>query len=882
MFVRRLWRLIFLAYSMLAVALGASAQSSGSPLSSRVELDALYRGSSDSLINILSEKTGVVISYSNRVYSPAQIALPYKTGTLHQFLNDIFYRFPTKYVEKSGRIIIAPDKTRYFRVSGYCRDSLSNESLIGANVYDTLLLVGQATNDYGFYSINIPEGHSTIRSSYVGYKTKTCTFEISNDTIINFLLAPSLTMKEIEVSVSPSDMGSAKMGTIEMPLEQVRAMPSLLGEADVIKAFQMTPGVQSGEEGYGGLSVRGGGADQNIVLLDDVPLYGPNHLMGLYTIFNIETVNKATLVKSGFPARYGGRLSSVLDVKTKEGNMKEYKGLINAGVFASNVMFEGPVIKDKISFIVTGRRTYFDLFSAQLQRNKEHKYSFYFYDISAKLNWILSRRDRIYLSYFTGFDDLRCGYNYRNIEITYNKQYSKTISLNDDQELRWGNTITSLRWNHIWGNSLFSNTTLALSRYKFNNDLTSQSEAIYTYKNEYYSGLKDICARIDFNWTPAFMQSVVRMGANFTYHEFMPSFSTHNTGAEDSETGNGIDDDELVFKNGSSIYRFEYHGYLEDKFEIGALSANVGVHLSALNRSHDNPYIRIEPRASVQYEFRNGITTKLGFSDMTQFLQLMRLTSVASPADIWLPISSEAPPRAMQYSFETNFPISKNFYITTELYHKQYINQQTYKSSPLNSVLTPQEWNSLFVIGKGYANGLELFVHRKEGRFSGWAGYAISKSMNKFDELNGGKYFRTDNDRTHTLSVFSCYKINNNFELSAVWTYSTGSPLTIPSQCYSVKGDSNLPNNVVFSIEGQRNAYRMPNSHMLNIGANIYRDNGRTTSALSFGIYNVYAQKNPIFVYWSRGDESKNEPYKLKQFNLIAWPWPYVRYSISF
>lgn len=877
LFLRRFKRLFFVVIIAIATISNTYAQSNRSILNTEIQLDCYFSGNSDSLINIISNKIGTTISYSNRVYYPSKISLKYTHGTLEQFLNDIFYRFPIEYIEKDKRVIIAPQKARYYKISGYCRDATSQESLIGANIYDTLLFVGKSTNEYGFFSINMPEGQATIKASFIGYQPQIRTLNIKNDTIINFQLMPSLLIKEINVVFDQSSKDQTSVGTIEIPTEQIRIMPSLLGETDVIKAFQLTPGVQSGEEGYGGISVRGGGADQNIVLLDDVPLYCPNHLMGLYSIFNIESVNNAKLVKSGFPARYGGRLSSVLDIKTKEGDMNKYGGIANIGLFASSIMFEGPIIKDKMSFTISARRTYFDLFSAQLQRNNDHKYSFYFYDVSTKLNYILSQRDRMYLSFFTGYDNLNYGYNFHNIDILYGKYDKKIISVNDSQTLKWGNLITSFRWNHIWGSSLFSNTTIFFSRYRFRNDLTSQSESEYELKHKYFSGVNDWGTRIDFNWY-APLNNSIRFGVNFTYHAFYPSFSLYQ--ATDNETKTSFNS-----TNSNSFYRLEYHAYAEDEYNIGNFTTNIGIHMSALNRDKQHPYIRIEPRLSAEYKFQNKLKLRLGYTDMTQFLQLMRMTSVASPADIWLPISSELPPpRAQQFSFETNIPLGKTFSFATEIYYKRYINQQTYKTSPLLSNYSPENWNNLFTIGKGDAKGIEFFIQRKSGQLSGWISYALSKSRNKFNAINNGKYFPTDNDRTHSISAFGCYKINETFDISATWTYNTGSPFTISNKRYTIKGDNNINSNLYFPIEGKRNGYRMQDSHMLNIGFNMSRVHEHTSTTFSIGVYNIYAKKNPMFVYWNENNDNNDNKYtyELKQFSLIAWPWPYIRYSIKF
>ncbi|MCQ2203245.1 MAG: TonB-dependent receptor plug domain-containing protein [Bacteroidales bacterium] len=871
--------LFCLLFLLLSMPLCALAQSD--ILSRQISLPSGYSGSTDSLLSIIDSQHDITISYSNKVYANQRVSIVPSTITLGDLLDRIFSRFPVEYLVREGRlskVIVAQKKVRRFTLSGYCRDARTGELLIGANVYDTLLYAGQATNDYGFFSLTLPEGQVGAKASFVGYRTKRFSVNLRSDTLVYISLEPSLYLGNVDVVATERTIADYGTGTVEVPMEQVKSMPSLMGEADVIKALQSTPGVQSGDEGFGGMSVRGGNADQNIIMLDDVPLYGPNHLAGLYSIFNSESVNSATLIKGGFPARYGGRLSSVLDVKMKNGNMKQYNGYANIGLLASDATFEGPIVKDKMSFIVSARRTYADIFSTFLQRHRDQRYSFFFYDIHAKVNYVISPRDRVYASFFTGYDNFDFGYNYREVYSSKNRRH--VTEINDKRTVRWGNIVASARWNHLFGSSLFSNMTLAYSRYRFSNTLDNYaSEGRLKFTQGYYSGINDYSAQAEFNWYTPFRgtndrpgSNVVRFGSGVTYHCFYPGMFIYSASNDSIYSG-------MTKINANSrrrIYRFENHSYVESDFTLGRLNVNAGLHLSSLMCEGQSTSVRVEPRLLVGYQINDRMRVNMGFSDMTQFMQLLRMVSVASPADMWMPVSTQMKtPHAWQLSTEFEVMFDKHFRFTGEVYHKQYISLQACKSASLlvESILK-NDWTDLYTSGKGYSNGLEVFLHRSSGRMSGWVGYSISSARNRFSEINDGKYFPADYDRTHSVSVFGCYHFNDRADISATWQYNTGAPTTISDSHYTIKGTDwsySVP------VEGERNAYRMPSSHMLNIGVNFKRSFTYFQRVLSFGVYNVYGRKNPTFTYWKQ-----QEDYKLKQFSLVAVPWPYVKYSIKF
>ncbi len=881
LFLRRVMRLFFL---LLLSLVPREAEAQNNLLDTQIDLGERYEGSSKTLIDKVGAATGVTISYSNKVYVHQHVALSFRSGTLREFLDAIFSRFAVEYIIRDKKVIVSAMATRNSRLSGYCRDALTGEVLIGANVYDTLLMAGCATNGYGFFSVSLPHGRATLRASFVGYTPELRDVDLNSDTIIDIRLHPSILMKDINIVNSHSDADRAQMDFVDIPIEQVKAMPTLLGEADIIRTYQKTPGVQSGEEGFGGLSVRGGDADQNIYLLDDVPLYSATHLMGMFSVFNTEAVNSAQLYKGAFPARYGGRMSSVFDVKLREGDMQKFDGYANLGLLASTIMFEGPIVKDKVSFITSARRTYFDVYSSQMQRNNDNRYSFFFYDISAKLNYRVSPRDRLYVSFFVGKDELKNEYNFQNQIVTYGEKSSRTVANNDEQNVNWNNLVAAIRWNHLFGNSLFANVTAAYTHYRFNYNIENfktLSNSIYENNQKYYNGITDVEAKADFNWYPNKLPGVIRFGVSGMSHLFFPGLTISTSIVDGEELANSAPDEEETEQEATAknrLSRYEFHSYLEDDFRINKFSFNVGVHLSMLARQNQSHYLSVEPRAALSYDILPQWRVQLGYSHASQFVQQLRLISVASPADMWLPVSSQnPPPRARQWSLQSTIDLGSYYSFTTELYYKDYIRKQTFKTMPTSLILSQNEWDNIFCSGSGVSKGLELFMHRKAQRLSGWIGYSFSHSYCSYNEINNGQRFDADNDCRHSVSIYGCYKISDRFDVSATWSYHSGAPVTIPDSRYTIKDADN--DEYTFYIDGKRNAYRMSASHSLNIGANYKRQFSNTHHTLSFGVYNVYGRKNPMFTYWKANE---NGSYNLREFSLIAFPWPYVKYAIRF
>lgn len=890
LFKRCLWYLfLFLCLSLYGTGSSAAnvADNDTIQYSAWVVLPRTDYPTTDSLIHTIEKESGVTISYSTRVLPFASRAIKLKHSRWHlmDLLNKVFGRYKVQYHIEPKRVIVTPpDENKRYTISGFLKEEGSREVLIGANIYDMLLLRGAVSNEFGYYSLTLPAGNVPLKASFVGYETMEMNVDLRSDTILNIDLVRKENLLEMEIDVvnfePPADAGA---GVVSIPIQQVKAMPSLMGESDIIRAMQHTPGIQCGEEGFGGMSVRGGNSDQNIVMLDNVPLYNPMHLMGLYTAFNAEGVNSATLIKGGFPARYGGRMSSVLDIKMREGDMQKFRGYMNVGLLSSNVMFEGPIIEEKMSFIVSARRTYADIYSGYIQNKRDTRYSFYFYDISSKLNYIISNRDRLYVSYFMGSDNLNNDYNFRDKQIKYGEGYYRDIMVNDENQYRWGSIISSLRWNHSYNGKLFSNTTASFSRYRFRNreekvsDVKSKNEVS---TSTYFSGLNDYSLKTDATYYPSVVDiASVRVGLEGTLHAFYPGYTMVKSDMSDGDT--------IKAEKRHPLKRLEAHGYLESQIQLKKVSANVGVHFSLFNRKNESSYLQVEPRLLVTYKPMNSLSVKLGGSCMSQFLQQMHVATVETPADMWLPVSSKLPPpRVWQASVEVEAKLTDNVKLTVEGYRKNYVRLQTYKTTSGVDLLADGDWENLLVKGDGWANGAEAMLHKTGGTISGWVGYSYSKSMNRFDEINNNKYYPTDYDKRHCTTIYAVYTVKSNIDLSALWTYSTGAPLTIPDGQYVFMTDNDTKHSgtILASLPGERNKYRMPNSHSLTLGCNIKFDKPKGEHMLSFGLYNVYGQKNPMFIYWKPLESTSGErvAYQLKQFSLIAFPMPYVKYSYKF
>lgn len=878
LFERRLLGRLFLlcvALTLCVVTRGQTASSQA--IERRLTLPRPFVGPADSLLAIVERKAGIVVAYSSRIVPRGDVRMPQGRHSVGQCLEAVFGRYNVRYVNQGEKIVVASDSVRMRTVSGFCRDGMTGEVLMGAYVVDTLLRRVAVTNEYGFFSISVPTGRVPLRLSYVGYTPAVRTVELRTDTMIGDVrLRQHVLLPAVDVRATDGGLGEAgRMGVTSLPMEQVRAMPTLMGEADLTRALQQTPGVQSGGEGFGGMSVRGGSQDQNMVYLDDAPLYNPNHMLGFFSVFNSEAISNARLLKSGFPARYGGRMSSVLDVKTLDGNMDHFEGDANVGLVASSLMVQGPFARGKSSYMFSARRTYFDLIAYLLQKD-DSRYSYMFYDFHGKFNWTLPNRDRLRLSLFFSRDRLNNDTNMEDVAIDYGNDETRLLSTSDEAQSSWGTILGSLRWSHAFSPNVFANVTVWYSQYRFRNSQRYRvgvNAARGFLGNRYLNGIHDAGARADVSVYPTLdFLGQIRLGAWATYRLYQPLMTIAAQTDEDQYATTA------PMRSGVDIERYEFHAYVEDHQHWGPMTATAGLHLTAVGRSEDSPYIVAEPRLMAGWEAGRDVSVKLGYSLTTQFVYQMRIMNVATPADFWMPVpKGMGPQKTHQLSVEANWRILPDVTLTVEAYNKWLPRQVTYSDISPYEVMSGNDWDALGAPGRGYARGLEIFAHRRKGRLSGWAGYTLSKARSRFERVNGGGSVPSDNDRLHAVQIFATFDMRPGVDISASWSYGTGVPLSLPTQHYSVAGS-----NATFAVPAQRNAMRMPANHQLNLGVNIKFGDDHVGSLLSFGVYNAYGRQNPMFVYWKATGDAERPSYSLKKFSLVGFPWPYVKYSIHF
>lgn len=726
-------------------------------------------------------------------------------------------------------------------ISGYVKDQASREALIGASVVNANAKTGASTNEYGFFSLTVPIADTVeLVISYLGYKIQAKKIIAKQNIELDVLLESTAgTLGEVVVTAEKNDRNiqKAQMGVIDVPLRAIKNLPVLMGERDLLKIIQLLPGVQGGQEGTAGFYVRGGNLDQNLVQLDEATVYNPNHLFGLFSTFNINAINNVQLIKGGFPAEYGGRLSSILNITMKEGNKTKYQVEGGIGLLSNNLTIQGPVQKNKSSFIVSARLSHINLLIKPLT-SKTNSYKFY--DINAKMNFESGKKDHLFISLFKGNDDAA---------------YLNPNSLNYTTD--FGNSTGTLRWNHLFGSKIFSNTSMVYNDYNL---------ALATAQNNYYSllynAIKDVTVKTDFTIIPS-PNHKIKAGLGYTNHRLFPaSFSAsiprHGNRLVINKTGiNKLSSGEMAF-------------YAGDEFDAShRISVNYGVRVSIYTAS-GKTYSFIEPRITGKLSVNPTTSIKVSYTRMNQFLHLIPNSTAGLPTDIWVPSSNKTKP---QSSAQYALGLYKNFKdneieTSVEVYYKKMENQVLFgegKQLKINVNL-----DSLVVYGNGESYGAEFFVKKNTGKLTGWISYTLSKTTQKFDDLNFGKQFPFKYDRRHVLSVTASYQLTRRWLLSAVFMYSSGAAYTVPTGRISTLNSGTIFEGNYYVYEG-RNNYRMAAYHRLDLSAS----NKKTVKLFgkpferewSFGVYNAYSRQNPYFVYFEI-DALTNKP-TAKQVSLL-------------
>ncbi len=784
-----------------------------------------------------------------------------------------------------------------YTINGYVTDKQTGERLIGAAVIAMPTQQGTTTNNSGFYSLTIKEDSVQLFISYVGYEPlRLEPFLLNQDTVIQAVLTTNTELQEVTVEAHSAVSGvhAVQMSAVEVPINTIKGIPAIGGEVDILKAIQLLPGVQSGTEGSAGMYVRGGGPDENLIMLDGVPLYSVNHMLGFFSVFNADAVKNVTLYKGNFPARYGGRLSSIIDVRQKDGDAYGYHGNLTVGLISTKLSVEGPIywnkkdwqsyknnegIKGQTTFNISARRTLYDLFMAPIaaavtasESNGQETTTggYYFYDLNAKLTHIFSENDKLSGSLYWGDDvvyarirenDLGNGYSAR-MKMRYN----------------WGNLFGAVNYEHRFNGRIYNTTQVSFTRYKYNLSVgMNESETAESKTTEsemtmrYNSYIMDLLAQTNFEWRPT-NKHEIHFGANYTYHMFRPQVQSLSANTDALSYDTTLVAGQMLRAHEANIY-FE-HTYTPCKW----YRLNYGLH-AGLYHINGKTYPSLEPRVGMRFLPYKDLALKLSYAYMSQYVHMLSNSSVSLPTDLWVPVTKNIPPmRAMQAAVGITYNICNQVELSVEGYYKRMVNLIEYKDGA--SYLSARNWEELVCVGDGWSYGVEMLLQRKVGPVTGWIGYTWSRTMRQFNregqEINFGKPFHAKYDREHDLSVTLQYQINKKWEIAATFIYGTGTRGTLALQRTTDYLFNDQVNGTEVPIIEERNNYKMPDYHRLDLGATCHlhgKKHPEFEHVVNMSVYNAYCNFNPFLVY-----VSGHNLYKLSLFPII----PSVSYTFKF
>lgn len=823
------------------------------------------------------KQTGQQFVYTDEVLKGSQrVTIKVKDATLSEVLALCFRDQPVTYTIENNVIIVKQKKTApivvqqaayiipqdRYTLSGTIKTKEKGETVIGATI--RLGNSGTTSNEYGFYSITLPRQTYTLVISAVGMQTRTEDIVLDKNIVLNFFLeTESKNLESVTVTATGKgrSLASPQMGVERLTIEEVKTIPVLLGEKDILKTIQLLPGIKSAGEGNSGFYVRGGGADQNLILLDEAPVYNASHLLGFFSTFNSDAIKDITVYKAGMPAQYGGRLSSVLDIKMNDGNNQDYGVSGGVGLISAKLNVEGPIQKDRSSFLLTGRRTYADMFLKLSGDSTINNNTLYFYDFNAKLNYILGDKDRLYLSGYFGKDVLGVGETFG---------------------LEWGNGTATMRWNHIFHRKLFSNTSLIFSNYNYKISIRSGA-----YDFDIFSQIRDWNLKQEFQWYLNDRNNI-RFGFNSIYHTMRPGEITA------SSENSGINP-EILQKR----YSWENAAYFTNTWRLSEkINITYGLRMTAFSILGEGDfynidgqgnitdtisykrgqfvktYYNLEPRAAISYRLTNTASLKASYVRNVQNLHLISNSSSANPTDKWVASTNIIKPEISdQVSLGYYKNLGSKYELTVEAYYKTMQNQIDYRDgADIFENTNAIETQLLF--GEGRAYGIETQLKKKTGKFTGWLSYTLSKSERRIDGVNDYQWYNARQDRTHDIALVGSYKLNRKWTLSANWVYYTGNAVTFPAGKYMID------NQVVFYYT-ERNGYRMPDYHRLDLGATLLlKQKKRFSSELTFGLYNAYGRENAFVIEFreAENDATKTEAFQVALFRFI----PSVSYNFKF
>lgn len=746
-------------------------------------------------------------------------------------------------------------------IHGFVFDASSKEILIGAVIFDSVTGKGTVSNEFGYYNLMLSGNKPIyIQVSYIGYKKQSFLTRHADSSRHDIYMYPGIELGEVKVTADrmPDHTRTTETSTIRLPMREVKMLPNLFGEVDIVKAYQLTPGVQSGGEGKSELYVRGGSPDQNLIILDDVPLYYVSHFGGFFSVFNADAINDVKLIKGGFPARYGGRLSSVMDIRMKEGNMNKTTASGSIGLLSTKLMVEGPILKDKSSFMVSARK---NLITPFQMAGDNIKYSFY--DLNVKLNYRLSEKDRLFFSLYTGNDRV-------NIESNSTNTFAAST-------VKWGNVAMALRYNRIFNEKLLGNFMFATTRYQYVNRFESEIKtdtATQNLKSKLTTGINDFIMKIDLIWQ-ASAGYQVRFGYNGTYHTIIPNDEVYEKSVGERLVRRTYD---------SQMKVFETAFYVENEITLPQLSVNVGLRYAGLmlgNKIYHTP----EPRLNLNVPLQTGLSVKASYAFTNQFLHLLSYSGVGMPADYWMPSTENIKPsQAKQYALGLAKTFNDGLYqLSIEAYQKQLEGLIAFKPGA-TLIGNLSSWENVVVTnGTGLNYGIEFFVQKVQGRSTGWAGITMARAERKFEELNEGRAFPFKYDRLLDISLVWNYKISGDLLISTTWTFGSGYPVSLATERYETE------DGLVY-VYDEINSFRMRDYHRLDFAINFPKKTKWGERAWSLSIFNLYNRKNPFYYYYQRemvqhsptsNTAPKEGALKLYQRSLFGF-FPSISFNFNF
>lgn len=843
-----------------------------SPLEKRIDF-SIQRVPVKNALRQLSLESKINIAYSSDFFNrKKRVSVNVKNETVENILMQVLEGSNVRFEMIDEQVVVTstkPKEKKRYTISGYIEDETSGERLISVTIYSSDHQEGTTTNEYGFYSLTLPEGDTDLIFRYIGCKEIREKIILKHDVSKNISLEPSLELSEIVVLANQKIQEAENIvDTHNESIEKLRRMPTLGRGGDLMKQINFLPGVESGVEGLGGMFVRGGNIDQNLTMMDGVIIYNPSHLFGLFSVYNHNAVKSTRLYKGDFPARYGGRISSVLDVRTKDGNTKKIAGELNPGFLSTRVSLEGPLIKDKVGFAITSRfSTLAGLakIGVALSGEEDVKPRLNFYDLNIKFHYSISEKDKLYLSYYSGRDIFKVdAYQEYNRALFDGTSEIITGRTENPQNARvnWGNDVFAFRWNHLFNNQLFSNTTLTYSRFNFelanldvqrdyDGSIGSDTLTSFEYNFiEFENHITDVGIKVDFDYIPS-PKHYVRFGASLVGHEF----GSGNTDdfvqiedLEDPEDDPDIDDLRLNFGEESDFSAVELDAYIEDEIVVSkSFKTNIGLRASIFSNSDNKWYGSIEPRLQGKYLINNRWSLTSSLARTNQKLHLLTNTGLGLPFDTWIPSVQEIRPQtAWQGTLGLQYYKSQSFKFKLEGFYKK-MNHLIALTESLFAFEELTISDTTFIKGKGKAYGLELSLEKDLKKGFLFAYYTLSKSERRFPKYNLGNSFPFQYDRKHSLKLGGIWKVRKRMNLSFTWTFFTGTPRVYADLLNDITDNSSIPESLLPQFTGEFNQKRNPNYDRLDVKVDFTFVKKRGTHLLSFNVYNLYFKKNVLF-----------------------------------